>query len=135
MYLVYVRNLPDVIWLTFKQKQGVWILFVAMSIVAVVSYSLKHPSQHYSLQIVVITSHKKTSKSNFAQTCDLRPFDFHVWFGKMLRSSFASVSEIRPYKEGTTLHSIGLTMGDYLLAIMSESCSTIDHTQEHCCLL
>ena len=31
MHLVHVHNLPDVIWLTFKQKQGVQILFTTTS--------------------------------------------------------------------------------------------------------
>jgi hypothetical protein len=31
MHLVYVHNLPDMIWLTFERKQGVWILFAATS--------------------------------------------------------------------------------------------------------
>jgi hypothetical protein len=31
------------------------------------------------------------------------PCDFHVWFGEMLRSGFTGASEIRPYREGTTI--------------------------------
>ena len=34
MHLVYVHNLPDVIWLTFERKQGVQILFTATSMYA-----------------------------------------------------------------------------------------------------
>jgi len=65
----------------------------------VVSYSLKDSSKHYLLQIVVVTSHNKTSKSNFAQTCDLRPRDFHVWFGEMFTVSQARVKSDHIKKE------------------------------------
>jgi hypothetical protein len=38
MHLVYVYNFLEVIWLTFEQKQSVWILFTATSTTGIFIY-------------------------------------------------------------------------------------------------
>jgi len=65
-------------------------------IVTVVSYSHKHPSKYYLLQIVVVTSHNKTSKSNLLK---------HVTSGHVISTRFPRVVWRRSKREyqGTTI--------------------------------